>query len=86
VNTNFLMLSELLSKYHPEQRGIVSAAEYELIMKTLCLKEMNVLALRNLRDFTVAHMSRSETLEDWDRMSAITYVIDSHIVELGGEV
>ena len=86
MNTNFLMLRELLSKYNPEQRGIVSAAEYELIMDTLCLKEMNILALRNLRDFTVAHMGRSDNLEDWDKMSAIVYVIDSHIVELGGEV
>lgn len=28
----------------------------------------------------------SEKMEDWDRMSAITYCIDSRIIELGGEV
>ena len=47
---------------------------------------MDILQLRNLRDYTVAHMSRSEKMEDWDRMSAITYAIDLRIVELGGEV
>ena len=60
--------------------------ESELIRKTLHMDEMDILQLRNLRDFTVAHMGRSEKIEDWDRMSAITYCIDSRIVELGGEV
>lgn len=86
MKTNFQMLSELLSKYSPMQRGIVSASEYEMIVETLHLKEMDILALRNLRDFTVCRMGRSDKLEDWDKMSAITYVIDGHIVGLGGEV
>ena len=86
MNTNFQMLRELLEKYHPAQRGIMSADEAELIRKTLHIDEMDVLQLRNLRDFTVAHMGRSEKMEDWDRMSAITYRIDRRIVELGGEV
>ena len=47
---------------------------------------MDVLQLRNLRDFTVLYMSKSEKMEDWDRMSAITYVIDMRISEMGGEV
>lgn len=86
MKTNFQMLKELLEKYHPEQRGIMSVAENTLIRETLHIDEMDILALRNLRDFTVAHMSRSEKMEDWDRMSAITYCIDSRIIELGGEV
>jgi hypothetical protein len=80
------MLRELLEKYHPEQRGIMSLYEMDMIEKTLHINEMDVLQLRNLRDFTVAHMGRSKDMEDWDRMSAITYCIDSRIVELGGEV
>ena len=84
--TNFQMLRELLKKYHPEQRGIINFAESVLVRETLHIDEMDILQLRNLRDFTVAHMGRSEKMEDWDRMSAITYVIDSRIVELGGEV
>lgn len=86
MNTNFLMLKELLEKYHPKERGILSGEEYELVNNTLCLEAMDILQLRNLRDFTVAHMGRSEKMEDWDRMRAITYCIDSKIVELGGEV
>ena len=86
MNTNFQMLRELLEKYHPAQRGIMSADEAELIRKTLHIDEMDVLQLRNLRDFTVAHMGRSEKMEDWDRMSAITCRIDHKIIELGGEV
>lgn len=86
MKTNYQMLRELLEKYHPEQRGIMSRAESVLIKETLHIDEMDILQLRNLRDFTVEFMSRSEKMEDWDRMSAITYTIDSRIVELGGEV
>ena len=86
MKTNHLMLRDLLEVYHPESRRIVNAKEVALIRDTLCLEEMDILALRNLRDFTVASMGHSEAMEDWDRMSAITYVIDTQIVELGGEV
>lgn len=86
MNTNFQMLRELLDKYHPAERGMLNFEEMELIKKTLHIEEMNILQLRNLRDFTVSHMGKSEKIEDWDRMSAITYCIDSKIVELGGEV
>lgn len=86
MKTNFQMLRELLNVYHPVQQGIISKYEYGLVSKTLCIEEMDILQLRNLRDFTVSHMGRSEKMSDWDKMSAITYVIDSRIVELGGEV
>lgn len=86
MTTNYLMLKELATKYHPKKAGMLSNKEYELIKSTLCLDKMNILALRNLRDFVVVSMSTSSSIEDWDKMSAITYVIDSHIVELGGDV
>lgn len=86
MKTNSLMLKDLLEKYHPVKRGIMSLTENTLIRETLCIDEMDILQLRNLRDYTVAHMSRSEKMEDWDRMSAITHAIDLRIVELGGEV
>ena len=86
MKTNHLMLRDLREVYHPERKGFVNFEEAMLIKNTLCLDEMDILALRNLRDFTVASMSHSETMEDWDKMSAITYVIDTQIVELGGEV
>lgn len=86
MNTNYLMLKELLNEYHPIDRGFVSAYERKQITDILCLDEMNILQLRNLRDFTVSHLGHSEKMEDWDRMSAIIYVIDLRIFELGGEV
>ena len=86
MQTNHLMLKELFGKYHPRQRGWVSKNEYKLIKETLCMEEMDILQLRNLRDFTVASFGRSEDLTDWDRMSAVVYVIDSEISKLGGEV
>ena len=86
MKTNFQMLRELLEVYKPEERGFLNKYENELITQTLCLNEMDILQLRNLRDFTVLHLGRSEKREDWDRMSAITHVIDSRIFDLGGEV
>lgn len=86
MDTNFHMLRELLEKYHPEQHGIMSIEEHDLIKETLHIGAMDILQLRNLRDFTVLYMSRSEKREDLDRMSAITHVIDMIISELGGEV
>lgn len=86
MKTNYQMLRKLLEKYHPEQQGIINFTENTLIREILCIDEMDILQLRNLRDFTVEYMSRSKKMEDWDRMSAITYAIDLRIVELGGEV
>ena len=86
MDTNFHMLRELLDKYHPVQRGIMSLEENNLIKDTLHIEEMDVLQLRNHRDFTTEYISRSEKMEDWDKMSAITHVIDMRISDLGGEV
>lgn len=86
MNTNFQMLRELLKKYNPEQRGIMTLDENKLIIDTLHINEMDVLQLRNIRDFATVYLSKSEKMEDWDRMSAITHTIDMRISELGGEV
>lgn len=86
MNTNFHMLKELLNEYHPVQRGIMNAHENNLIRNMLHIDEMDILQLRNLRDFTVLYLGKSEKMEDWDRMSAITHCIDSRISDLGGEV
>lgn len=94
MNTNFQMLRELLEQYHPQERGFILDDEMELIENILHLKEMNILALRNLRDFTVLFLSREtkeneiteNIIENLDKMSAITYVIDMKITQKGGEV
>lgn len=86
MNTNFQMLKELLKQYHPGQRGMLSFTECNLIRDTLHVLDMDVLQLRNLRDFSTVYLSKSDKMEDWDRMSAIATVIDMRINELGGEV
>lgn len=84
--TNFTMIRKLLEVYEPKERGFVAEDEMQLINETLQLKDRTIIDLRNLRDFVVAHMSRSEKLEDWDKMSAITYCIDHQLVMKGAEV
>lgn len=86
METNYVMLKRLLEIYHPKERGILLNEEFDLIKQTLHLNEMDVLALRNLRDFTVAMMGHSEDVEDWDRISAITHCIDHSIFNLGEKV
>ena len=86
MKTNFQMLKELLENYRPKTRGVLSGEEYKLVVDTLHLTEMDVLQLRNLRDFAVLYLGRSDKTKEWDIMSAITYCIDCAIIELGGEV
>ena len=86
MDTNRLRLKDLLDKYHPETRGIMSLYEMDMIEEMLHLNEMCVLGLRHLRDFVVLHLGQSENMEDWDRMSAIITVIDMKIMEHGGKV
>lgn len=85
MNTNFQMVKELMKKYNSEAEGFVSGKEQKLIKETLCLAEMDVLALRNLRDFVVMFFSHKDE-GGYDKMSAITYVIDTEIFNRGGEV
>ena len=81
------MLKELLEKYIPKTMGFVSHEEHKLIIETLHIKEMSdIISLRNLRDFTVIYMAQKEDIESWDKMSAITHVIDTEILNRGGEV
>ncbi len=61
-----------------------------LIKGSLQLEGMEIIDLRNLRDFVVLFFSRKNEdkldMADMDRMSAITAVIDKEIIEKGGEV
>lgn len=94
MQTNFHMLRELRKTYGAKEHemGIVSGEEAGLIRKTLRLEEMDLLALRNLRDFTVAtwasknEADNKKLMKETDELSAITHVIDMRISDLGGEV
>ena len=90
TRTNYQMLVELDKEYTPEQRGIVSMNEIYLINEKLCLDDMDVIQLRNMRDFAVMWYGQKfdETNEmiHMDKMSAIVSVIDNKIFNKGGEV
>ena len=92
--TNFQMIRELKKTYGSRAHtpGFLTDGEAEEIRTILRLKEMDILALRNLRDFTVAVWAdhdqdrTDESFRKMDEISAITHVIDMQIVSLGGEV
>lgn len=86
MNTNFQMLKELEESYSPKRRGVLDTWEMKQISEALCLDGMDILQLRNLRDFTVMYFAAAEDWESLDKMSAITTVIDMKIWKLGGEV
>lgn len=90
MKTNFQMIMELNKKYDamPHKRGFATKEEVELITDMLCLKEMDILQLRNLRDFVVLFLdsSDSDRINTMDKISAITSVIDHNIFMKGGEV
>lgn len=95
-NTNFHNLKELLEVYEPESRGVMTDEEYQLIEEKLEIKSMEVMELRNLRDFVVLYLSRhpneGNLMNDYligkmvDKASAITAVIDKALFDKGVEV
>lgn len=89
-NTNFQNLKKLLDIYDPKTRGVLSGGEVELIEENLEIRSMELLELRNLRDFVVLYLSQKTAYgradQIMDKMSAITCVIDQAILDKGGEV
>lgn len=89
-STNFQNLRELLKNYVPKTFGIATVEECNLITSSLQLERMDVIDLRNLRDFVVSFFSTENgdkpDMADMDRLSAITTVIDKEIIKRGGGV
>ena len=93
---DFIYVRNLLKEFHPQERDFINAQERSQVAKTLLLKSRDVLSLRNLRNFVVAvctNRMESERynnvdayLDESDRMSAVTHVIDTFILEKGGDV
>lgn len=94
MKTNYQMLKEL-DGFNPETSGVLTWEEIKHVRKVLCLKEMDKLALRNLRDFAVMYYDAKvdsikdtdvdEALRLEDKMSGVVSVIDSIIWSIGEE-
>ncbi len=100
TKTNFIAVRELMDKYTPAQRGIVSDAETALIRETLEVETRDGLELDDVRDAAVMlygqaadHAEKEKgvqaMMELMDAMSAVTAVIDMEKADRempGGEV
>lgn len=87
TKTNFMAVQELMAKYTPAQRGIVSDAEAALIREVLEIDTRDDLELNDVRDSAVmlygqtADQAQKDKgvqamMELMDAMSAVTAVID----------
>lgn len=93
MKTNYQMINELDKNFKPVRRHYINGEEVNQIREALCIKEMNLLQLRNLRDLTVMFFALKEEHEEdvdaqfdiMDKMSAVTAVIDDAIINRGGE-
>ena len=94
MDTNYNMLKKLLEDFKPKEQCILSGKEKSKIENTLCLEQMDLIQLHNIRDFTVTFIAgkiRDEqnvknTIDQMDILSGITAVIDEKIYTLGGEI
>lgn len=88
MDTNYHMLR--LFEWHPQQYGICTAQEAKLIEDHFRIKERSAIELQNLRDFVVMYyatrIGQSNSDEERDALSAITYIIDDEKMRRGMEV
>lgn len=93
MNTNFQNIKELDKQYTPSVRGVINPVEILTIKRVLEIRDMTEVELRNLRDFVVIFYTKNEDINNFekmiermDKMSAITYVIDSELLDRGYEI
>lgn len=89
METNFTMIKKFMrGGFKPKAFGIISNDEVKVVQNALKIEGRDVMDLRNLRDMVVLyHMHYDdESMESFDRLSAVTAVIDEAIYDLGGEV
>lgn len=94
MNTNFQMIQEL-KEFKAEHRGFLTGEEVKYIEDTLHLREMDELALRNMRDFAMLYycLQLDKHENDYktqaqlmDVRSGIAGVIDNLLWNMGCEV
>ena len=84
-DTDFVLLKRLAEVYRPATRGFVSGPEAELIRNYLEIDCRTVLQLRNLRNIVVM-MLGPLFKDDFDKVSAITHIVDMELFDRGEEV
>lgn len=94
TKTDYYLITELRSRYTPVQRGIVTAAEAELIREALEIHSRSDVELQNVRDMVVLLYGQwvdsqrqkddaPATIQLMDAMSAITHIIDQEKMKRG---
>lgn len=91
MDTNFHMIRDL-GDWKPKEHSFISNDEAEYLRKHFHIKEFSNVELQNFRDFTVMYFGRKAEKkepgwhDEWDLMSAITYIVDIEKVDRGMEV
>ena len=88
TKTNFNAIQELMAKYTPKQKNIVTDQETDLIRSVLELESRDLFELNDIRDMAVAIYGQAAStaekehglqamMDMMDAMSAVTAVIDT---------
>ena len=92
MKSNYQMLVEI-KDWKPQEHMIISEDEANFIISHFKIKERSDIELQNLRDFVVLYYSTQVKktdsvvyMDEMDKMSAITYIIDDEKYHRGMEV
>lgn len=92
MKSNYQMLVEI-KDWKPQEHMIISEDEANFIISHFKIKERSDIELQNLRDFVVLYYSTqvkktdsAVRMDEMDKMSAITYIIDDEKYHRGMEV
>lgn len=86
--TNATMIANLMRGFEPQTMGILEDDEVHEVRMALDIRNRDDIAdLRILRNDVVRWFYENASgIKDMNKLSAITYVIDEAIWDLGGEV
>lgn len=92
MKSNYQMLVEI-KDWKPQEHMIISEDKANFIISHFKIKERSDIELQNLRDFVVLYYSTQVKktdsivyMDEMDKMSAITYIIDDEKYHRGMEV
>lgn len=92
MKSNYQMLLEI-KHWKPQQHMLITEDEANFIVSHFRIKDRSDIELQNLRDFVVLYygtqvekIDSAVRMDEMDKMSAITYMIDEEKYNRGMEV